>query len=232
MQTNTVQSHLYEVPRTVKITVRGALAEAGGWARGVRARRGQCQFQKVTDSRDGRGDGHTTGQMYSVPLNCAAKCGENSMFCIRWLSTILNIENEVGSIYQNILYGIHIYVHTVDYQSAIKEWNNAIGGNSDKPRDDLTKWIKSDKERAHAIAHIQNIYVKTNWYRWTCLQTRNRLREHELRAPRGQGRLRIQASHVHTAMFKTDDPQETAVTIEVFLTEKTVSIFFSFTISG
>ena len=49
---------------------------------------------------------------------------------------------------------------------------------------------------------------------------------------RGQDRLGIQASHVHTAMFKTDDPQETAVTIEVFLTEKTVSIFFSFTISG
>lgn len=50
--------------------------------------------------------------------------------------------------------------------------------------------------------------------------------------PEGRGQMRIQASHVHTAMFKTDDPQETAVTTEVFLTEKTVSIFFSFTISG
>ena len=40
--------------------------------------------------------------------------------------------------------------------------------------------------------------------------------EHELTVSGGQGRLRIQDSHVHTAIFKTDDPQETAVTIEVF----------------
>ena len=46
--------------------------------------------------------------------------------------------------------------------------------------------------------------------------------------PGGQDRLRIQDSHVHTAIFKTDNPQETAVTREVFLTEKTVSIFFYF----
>ena len=40
--------------------------------------------------------------------------------------------------------------------------------------------------------------------------------EHELMVSGGQGRLRIQDSHVHIAIFKTDDPQETAVTIEVF----------------
>ena len=42
----------------------------------------------------------------------------------------------------------------MDYYSAIKEWNNAICDNLDKPRDDLTKRIKSDKEIAYAIAYM------------------------------------------------------------------------------
>ena len=49
-----------------------------------------------------------------------------------------------------------MYIYTMDYYSAIKEWNNAICGNLDKPRDDLTKWIKSDKEIAYALAYMQN----------------------------------------------------------------------------
>ena len=50
--------------------------------------------------------------------------------------------------------------------------------------------------------------------------------EHELMVSGGQGRLRIQDSHVHTAIFKTDDPQETAVTIEVFWLRKWFLYFF------
>jgi len=40
------------------------------------------------------------------------------------------------------------YIHTMDYNSAIKkEQNNAICSNTDGPRDGHTKWSKSDRER-------------------------------------------------------------------------------------
>ena len=36
----------------------------------------------------------------------------------------------------------------MEYYSAIKkEWNNAIWSNMDGPRDDHTKWSKSERER-------------------------------------------------------------------------------------
>ena len=35
----------------------------------------------------------------------------------------------------------------MEYSSAIKEWNNAICGNMDGPRDDRAKWSKAERER-------------------------------------------------------------------------------------
>ena len=49
----------------------------------------------------------------------------------------------------------------MEYYSAIKkEWNNAIWSNMDGPRDDHTKWSKSERER--------QIYDTT--YMWTLKQ--------------------------------------------------------------
>ena len=56
-----------------------------------------------------------------------------------------------------------------------KEWNNAIYSNMDGPRDDHTKWSKSDRERqiSYDITHMWNPIFK-KWYKWTYLQNRNR----------------------------------------------------------
>ena len=39
------------------------------------------------------------------------------------------------------------YISTMEYYSAIKEWNNAICSNMDGPRDYHTKWSKSEREK-------------------------------------------------------------------------------------
>ena len=50
-------------------------------------------------------------------------------------------------------------MRTIEYYSAIKkEWNNAICSNMDGPRDDHTKWSKSDKDKYIIWYHL---YVKT-----------------------------------------------------------------------
>ena len=42
----------------------------------------------------------------------------------------------------------NVYIYTMEYYSGIKkEWNNAIRSNMDGPRDNHTKWSKSDRER-------------------------------------------------------------------------------------
>ena len=46
------------------------------------------------------------------------------------------------------------YVYTMEYYSAIKEWNNAICSNTDGPAGYYAKWNKSDRER-------QILYVST-----------------------------------------------------------------------
>lgn len=76
------------------------------------------------------------------------------------------------------------------------------------------------------VKNIKNIYVKKkNRYRWTCLQKQKQTHRTWAQGSQRAGQMGFKL-HAHTAMFKTDDPQETAVTTEVFLTEKTVSIFF------
>ena len=52
------------------------------------------------------------------------------------------------------------YICTMEYNSLIKkEWNNAICSNMDGPRDDHTKWSKSDRERQilYDITYMWNL---------------------------------------------------------------------------
>ena len=59
------------------------------------------------------------------------------------------------------------------YISHKKEWNWVICRDVDGPRDCHTKWSKSEREKQ--ILYI-NAYMWSleKWYRWTCLQGRNR----------------------------------------------------------
>ena len=73
------------------------------------------------------------------------------------------------------------YTYTTEYHSAIKkEWNNAIYNNMDGPRNDHTKWSKSDRERQIScdITHMWNL-ICFKWYKWTYLQNRNKLTDIE-----------------------------------------------------
>ena len=53
------------------------------------------------------------------------------------------------------------YIYTLEYYSAIKKCNNAICTNMDGPRDYLTKWSKSDRERqiAYGINYMWNLKI-------------------------------------------------------------------------
>ena len=48
------------------------------------------------------------------------------------------------------------YIYTMEYYSAIKEWNNAICSNMDGPGDYHTKWSKSEKDK-YDITHMWNL---------------------------------------------------------------------------
>ena len=60
-----------------------------------------------------------------------------------------------------------LYSHT-------KEWNNAICSNMDELGDYHTKWSKSDRERQISWYRVY-AESKKKWYKWTCLQNKNRL---------------------------------------------------------
>ena len=84
-------------------------------------------------------------------------------------------------IYIYIYTHIHTHTHThtqMEYYSAIKKWNNAICSNMDGPRDDNTKWTKSDRERqiSYGTTFLWNL---KKWYKWTDVQNRNRLTDTE-----------------------------------------------------
>ena len=49
------------------------------------------------------------------------------------------------------------HIYTMEYYSAIKEWNNAICSNMDGPRDHHSKWSKSEKEKYHMRSLICGI---------------------------------------------------------------------------
>ena len=57
---------------------------------------------------------------------------------------------------------VHIYNGIL--LSHKKEWNNVICSNMDGPRDDHTKWSKSDRERqmSYDITYMWNLKNNTN----------------------------------------------------------------------
>ena len=73
-----------------------------------------------------------------------------------------------------------------------KEWNDAICKNMNGPRDDQTKWSKSDKDK-YDIAYTQNL-KKKKWYKWTYLQTEtdSQTSKTNLQLPKGeQGKMGV-----------------------------------------
>ena len=67
---------------------------------------------------------------------------------------------------------VHIYNGIL--LSHKKEWNNAICGNTDGPKDYHTKWSTPDWERqiSYDIAYMWTL--KKKWYKWNYIQNRNR----------------------------------------------------------
>ena len=63
----------------------------------------------------------------------------------------------------DILY-IYIYICNGILLSHKKEWNNAICSNMDGPRDDHTKWSKSERERqiSYDITYMWDLKCDTN----------------------------------------------------------------------
>ena len=55
-----------------------------------------------------------------------------------------------------------LYIYTGILLSHKKEWNNAICGNMDEPRDYHTKWSKSKRERQCVISYKSNLNHDTN----------------------------------------------------------------------
>ena len=86
-----------------------------------------------------------------------------------------------------------VYIHSGTLLSQKKEWNNAICSNTDGPRDYHTKWSKPNRERqiSYDIAYMCNL-KKKKWYKWTCIQNRNRPTdiENKLMVTKGEGRER------------------------------------------
>ena len=81
----------------------------------------------------------------------------------------------------------------------------------DGPRDYHTKWSKPDRERqiSYDITYMWNL---KKWYKWTYLQSRNRLTdvENKLTVTK-QGGSRDKLGdwdwHIHTTLYKTDNQQ-------------------------
>ena len=55
-----------------------------------------------------------------------------------------------------------LYIYTWILLSRKKEWNNAICGNMDEPRDYPTKWSKSKRGRQCAVTYKSNLNHDTN----------------------------------------------------------------------
>ena len=71
-----------------------------------------------------------------------------------------------------------VYIYNGILLSHKKYWNIAICSNMDAPRDYHTEWSKSDRERqvSYIITYMWNL---EKWYRWTYLQSRNRVTDVE-----------------------------------------------------
>ena len=60
-----------------------------------------------------------------------------------------------------------------------KERNNAICSDMDRPRDNHTEWSKSDRERKISYDNAYMWNLKNKWYKWTYVQSRNRVTDVE-----------------------------------------------------
>ena len=68
----------------------------------------------------------------------------------------------------------------MEYYLATKnKWNNAIHSNMNGPRNDHTKWSKSDRGRQISYDIYTYMWNLKKWYKWTYLQTRDRLTDIE-----------------------------------------------------
>ena len=56
------------------------------------------------------------------------------------------------------------YIYTMEYYSAVQEWNNVFYRNMDATRDYHTKWSKSERERQipNVITYMWNLKYDTN----------------------------------------------------------------------
>ena len=81
-----------------------------------------------------------------------------------------------------------VHIYTMEYYSAIKEWNNAICSNMDGPRDYHTKWIKSERERQipYDITYMWNLKYDTNELIYET-ETDAQTERADLWLPRGRG---------------------------------------------
>ena len=96
--------------------------------------------------------------------------------------------------------------------SHIKEWNNAIWGNMDGPRDYHTKWSKSDRERQipYDITSAWNQQTDTNELIYKT-ETDSQTSKTKLWLPKGTGggrdKLGVWDWHIHINIFKIDNQQ-------------------------
>ena len=66
------------------------------------------------------------------------------------------------------------YIYNGVFLSHKKEGNDIICSNIDEPRDYHTKWNKPDRE-IQISYDITYMWDPKKWYKWTYLQSRNRL---------------------------------------------------------
>ena len=104
-----------------------------------------------------------------------------------------------------------VVVHTYNgiLLSHKKEWNNAICSNVDGPRNQHTKWSKSQTEGqiSYDTTYMWNV---KKWYKWTYLQNRNRLTDIDnkltlTRRERERHKLGVWDWQTHTTIYKINN---------------------------
>ena len=104
---------------------------------------------------------------------------------------------------------VHIYNGIL--LSHKKEWNWVICRDVDGPRDCHTEWSKSEREKqiSYIKAYMWNL---EKWYRWTCLQGRNRDTDAENKHMDTKGRVNGMnwetGIDIYTNMYKIDKNRE------------------------
>ena len=97
----------------------------------------------------------------------------------------------------------HNFYTSITYKKYIRD--SAISRGMDGPRDCHTEWSKSEREKqiSYDIAYMWNL---EKWYRWTCLQSRNRVTDVEnkltdTKGERGGGMNWEIGTDIHTLLY-------------------------------